>query len=737
MVGIAFDRTRMGRGERTVFALISAAAAVLLLRSAPLIAPPGFVAFIGHGAIEIGAVLKTLLGWQGRDGLTGGWASVRAGLDHPRLRMPLVRPGATPTSRMRGFWGLLLSYWTSERWVEAWSLTIGIFALTTLLSKSSVWAATASADFLNSIVRFHSPPEGLDPVAVLLTSVAAFGAIHLGRIGGIGVRHFCSTTLHRKVRGWTQSQFNAAVLGQNHIAMSLMSNRDAGPGAAGRMPDNVDQRIDECTESLFAGLIGLAMGVWGSIASIYFISVAIIARSVEVAFLERWFAQGSAFMGRVFGPRVGEALAFTPGEYGSALLVALLIVVYVPVGTGLAWLLGRVLERQTLERQARDGTWRGEMNDMLTRSSQIAISGGQHVQARTNGKLYRAIDRIWHRMNMTTAAFQVFTDGYNFLSRRLVSYMPALPAYLAGSMTFRTYSATSELAAELINDCSWFIQVMPAIATLKANSRRLNEVAEAVELANDQRALYTKTGVHDFRHLTQDPRFGLTLRDVALRHRGHDTAPFLTVSKLSLRAGQWAYVRGQNGAGKSSLLKAIAGLWPYGSGDIVQPTGAAMFFAGQDPDLPPRLTLKELVAYPHFGERYGDVEVAAALAEVGLGKFIRDMGDALHHGKPWNSVFSGGQRQRLVLARIVLQRPDVLLLDEACSALDPGAVLEFHRLIKERCPRAIVISIMHEPEPPVSPTGRPFYDSLIYIQDGKAELVGLTVPGKALPLAAE
>lgn len=664
-------------------------------------------------------------------------ALVRAIAGHPRFHLPLVRPGATPTSRMRGFWGLLMAYWTSERWVEAWSLTIGIFALTTLLSKSSVWAATASADFLNSIVRFHSPPEGLDPVAVLLTSVAAFGAIHLGRIGGIGVRHFCSTTLHRKARGWTQKQFNAALLSQNHIAMSLMSNRDAGPGSAGRMPDNVDQRVDECTNSVFAGMIGLAMGVWGSVASIYFISVAIIARSVEVGFLERWFTDGAAFIGRVFGPAAGEAVAFTPGEYGSAVLVALLIVLYVPLGTGLAWLLGRILERQTLERQARDGTWRGEMNDMLTRSSQLAISGGQEVQKRTNGVLYGAIDRVWHRMNITTAAFQVFTDGYNFLSRRLVSYLPALPAYLSGAMTFRTYSATSELAAELINDCSWFIQVMPAIATLKANAHRLNEVANAVELANDQRAFYTQTGIHDFRHLTQDPNFGLTLRGVALRHRGHDAAPFLSVSQLSLRAGQWAYVRGQNGAGKSSLLKAIAGLWPYGSGDVIMPQGAEMFFAGQDPDLPPRLTLKELVTYPHFGERFSDVAVAAVLAEVGLARFIRDMGDALHHGKPWNNVFSGGQRQRLVLARILLQRPDVLLLDEACSALDPGAVMEFHRLIREHCPRAIVVSIMHEPEPPVGPTGRPFYDSLIYLQDGKAELVALSVPGKVVPLAAE
>ncbi|MBJ3777609.1 ABC transporter ATP-binding protein/permease [Acuticoccus mangrovi] len=699
-----------------------------------------------HGwATAVMGSLHILAGWVGLLQATLGAVDlaplvlgVRLALTHPRLHQPLRRAGPTPVSGMRSFRGLVMAYWGSERWVEAWALTVGIVVLTTLLSKSSVWAATATADFLSAIVRIHATPEGVDPVAVLLTAVAAFAAVHLARVGGTAVRHFLSTSLHRKARGWMQEQFSAALLAKNHIAMGLMSNRDAAPGTAGRMPDNVDQRIDECSNALFGGIIGLAMGIWGAVASIYFVSVAIIARSVEVAFLERWFAAIGAAAGKAFGPSVGAALSFSPGEYGSALLVALLIAVYVPLGTFCAWCLGRVLERQTLERQARDGSWRGELNDLLSRSGQLAISNGERVQARTNSVLYGAIDRVWHRMNITTAAFQAFTDGYTFLSKRLVSYLPALPGYLSGAMTFRTYTATSELAAELINDCSWFLQVMPAIATLNANAKRLTEVAEAIECASDQHRFYSETGVHEFRALTQASAFGLTLRDLALNHRGRDAEPFLRVRHLSLRPGHWAYVRGHNGCGKSSLLKAIAGLWPYGSGDVVLPEGASVFFAGQDPDLPTRLSLKELVTYPHFGSAYSDKDVAAVLAEVGLGRFIRELDESLHHGKPWNNVFSGGQRQRLVLARIILQRPDVLLLDEACSALDPAAVTDFHSLLRHHCGDAVVISIMHSPEPPVSPTGKSFYDNILYIEDGEADLHPITVAAiKRPPIAAE
>ncbi len=617
---------------------------------------------------------------------------------------------------MRRFWGLLLSYWLSERWVEAWTLTIGVAILTTLLSKSSVWAATSSADFLTALVRFHSPAEGTDPIVVLITAVSAFAAIHLGRVLGIGVRHLCSSTLHRKARGWTQAQFSAAMLSQNHIAASLMSDRDTGPNAA--LPDNIDQRVDECSESLFAGLIGLAMGIWGSVASIYFISIAVLERSSEVDFLERWAGQASQFI----ASETGVIVNLAPGEYGTALLVLVLIVVYVPIGTICAWRIGRVLERQTLARQASDGTWRGELTTLLNRSSQIAASEGERAQVRVNQRLYAAIDRNWHRLNITTVHFQLFSRAYVFLSNRLVGYLPGLPGFISGSIGFRAYSATSELVAELINDCSWFIHVMPAIATLRANAQRLNQVAEAIEQAHDRAGFYGRTGIHAFKYTTQEPRFGLSLRDVELRHRGHDAEPFLTLKPLSFAQGSWSYVAGQNGCGKSSLMKAIAGLWPYGGGTIAHPEGARRFFAGQDPDLPDRLTLRELVCYPHDADAFSDLQVAAALGQVGLGKFLGELDSELYRGKSWQSLFSGGQRQRLVLARIIVQKPDVLLLDEACSALDRDGVIDFHRLIQESCPRAIVISIMHEPEPPVWPDGTPFYDQVLRIEDGQATL---------------
>ncbi|MEM9764595.1 MAG: ATP-binding cassette domain-containing protein [Pseudomonadota bacterium] len=641
-------------------------------------------------------------------------AAFAAGRQDPRLNRPLRRPGATPVSGMRGFWGLVTAYWTSERWLEAWTLTAAVIGLTTLLSKASVWVAMASADFLHALVNVHAAEAGNDPLGWVLGAAGIYAAIALARIGGVALRHFASSTLHRKARAWVQGQYQAGMLRAGHVSANLVSDRDDSPLA--RLPDNIDQRVDECSMSVFGAVIGLAMGLWGALASIYFVSEALLERSAPVGFLDDWAAALSA----VIAAQTGITVDLSPGVYGSFLLVVVLVATYVPLMTWAAWRLGRVLERQTIARQRADGSWRGELGQMLVRAPRMAISRGEGVQARVNERLYGAVDGTWHRLNGTQSGFMAFTNGYNYITNRLLGYLPGLPAYLSGAISFKTYAASSELVAELINDSSWFIQVMPALATLKANTIRLTELADAIERAGDNKRFYAETGRHAFAYSMADPGFGLRLHNLELAHRGHGAAPFLRVPTLNVRPGRWAYVRGQNGAGKSCLLKAVMGLWPYGGGAVIRPERA--FFAGQDADLPPRLTLKELVTYPDHADRHTDLAVAAVLGEAGLARFVPELHEVLCGSKPWVETLSGGQRQRLVLARVLLQRPDLLLLDEACSALDPDAVLDFHRILREHLPRAIVVSVMHEHEPPMAPEGAPFYADLLVIEDGEARL---------------
>ena len=638
--------------------------------------------------------------------------------------------------RLTGFWGLISAYWLSDRWREAWTLTVVVFAITTLLSKASVWTATASADFIASLAGFHTGLSGTNPAQTVMTAAAIYLAIFVSRAGGVALRHFVAGTLHRRARSWLSAYFDREILADERIAFDLMSDR-AETGGASRLPDAIDQRIDECSQGLYGGILGLAMGLWGAITSIWFVSRALIERSAPVPLLDRWGASLNVWAERAL-PGLADKIDFVPGQYGTAFVVAALVILYVPAVTFIAWLIGRVLERLTLERQRRDGAWRGEWSTMLNRVSQLASSRGERAQRRVNAALYSEIDRTWGRQNVWESAMMYFTDVYNFLSARLLAYLPALPAFMAGNMSFRTFAASSELTAELIKDVSWFINVMPAIATLRANAGRLTELAHAVERVRARDRFYAETGVHRFKRLQNAHGPALALDKVALHHRGHETAPFLSVPHLELWPGDRIFLRGENGCGKSSLLKAVAGLWPYGAGAITMRSGASIFFAGQEPDLPDRMCLKELVTYPDHAEAHSDIEVAQALSHVGLGAFIHALPDALHQGKNWRNVLSGGQKQRLVLARILLAKPEILLLDEATSALDSDAVLEFHVTLRDCLPQTAVLAVLHGDPVTNDPDDPPFYTAVLDIDDGVGAVWPLTRQDyPAVGLAAE
>ena len=392
---------------------------------------------------------------------------------------------------MRNFSGLMRAYWFSDRWKEAWTLTLVIALLTALSSKASVWMAEASGELVNSIAYFHAA-ENSSPMAALLGAAGTLlFLVVLKDAGFIGIRHLFSTTLHRKWRGWLDSRFNAALLDANHTHYHV---QNGGAGGDGSPLDNVDQRIQEAIKGMTGGAIGLAMGIVGVVMSLLFVGQKLVETSTSVTGLD--------FL----------------GSYGSAVLALLAVVVYVPVNTYIAMKVGGLLERLTIRMQQAEGSYRGTLNTLLRRSFHVAASRGETVQRDMHGSLYEEIDDTWVRLNKVHAGYMSFELIYNFVAARIVAYGPGLLPYANGQISLKNYITGAELINSLIRQCSWFIDVMPAIATLKANSRRVMELAEAIESVQNPPDFYRQSGRSEVSYAEQDAACGRTIRDLQLMH---------------------------------------------------------------------------------------------------------------------------------------------------------------------------------------------------------------------------
>jgi vitamin B12/bleomycin/antimicrobial peptide transport system ATP-binding/permease protein len=183
----------------------------------------------------------------------------------------------------------------------------------------------------------------------------------------------------------------------------------------------------------------------------------------------------------------------------------------------------------------------------------------------------------------------------------------------------------------------------------------------------------------------------LRLHDVSVTL--DDGSAVVNEADIEIARGEKVLVVGESGTGKSTLVRAIAGLWPWGSGEIVLKF-EGLFLMPQKPYVPLG-TLRRAVAYPLSPDEADDAAVRKAVEEVGLGHFLDRLDEDT---ATWEHILSGGEKQRLAFARVLIQRPEMIIMDEATAALDPPGQEQLMRLLLERLPDATVISVGHRPE---------------------------------------
>src|SRR5262249_23616724 len=155
--------------------------------------------------------------------------------------------------------------------------------------------------------------------------------------------------------------------------------------------------------------------------------------------------------------------------------------------------------------------------------------------------------------------------------------------------------------------------------------------------------------------------------------------------------GHSVVISGRSGGGKSTLFRALAGIWPFGHGTVQRPLERCLFLP-QRPYIPLG-SLRHVVTYPYPSNTFTREEIAHALQDAGLAGFV----PRLDHDEHWAQCLSGGEQQRVAVARALLAKPDWLFLDKATANLDPEAEAELYRMLKARLPHTTLVSIAHRP----------------------------------------
>jgi putative ATP-binding cassette transporter len=182
-------------------------------------------------------------------------------------------------------------------------------------------------------------------------------------------------------------------------------------------------------------------------------------------------------------------------------------------------------------------------------------------------------------------------------------------------------------------------------------------------------------------------------------------------TNLSLKPGMATLVSGESGSGKSTLFRALAGIWPFGQGTVHIPAGARVLFLPQKPYIPIG-TLRDAVKYPDEHSAATDTEIVAALQAAQLGPLTGRLDETAH----WSNMLSGGEQQRLAIARALVFKPDWLFMDEATASLDVSNEAAIYRELKARLPNTTLVSIGH------SPALKQWHDRTIELQRKSGEV---------------
>jgi putative ATP-binding cassette transporter len=470
------------------------------------------------------------------------------------------------------------------------------------------------------------------------------------------IEFFVQSMLVIRWRTWLTDHFVSRWLSRhNHYRISLVAGQT----------DNPDQRI---SEDIFRFING---GADGSNASygIYDFSILLISTVTSlVSFsIVLW----------------GLSSSFTfPGTDvvvpGFLFWVAL---IYAAAGTLITHLIGRPLIGLYFQRQHMEADFRFSLARLREYTEQVALLNGEGAEktilkGRFSDLVNNFVDVILRRMKVTA-----FTATFGQISP-IIPYVVTAPFYFSGKIKLGAMTQTAQAFGQVAGALTFFVTYYNYLAGFKSVVDRLTSFDEAIDTAEKlvgegPAYVVSEIGAKDV---------ALDDVDLKLPNGRH----IVDIRHLELASGQSVAISGPSGTGKSTLFRAIAGIWPYGGGRIRAPKGTHVMVVPPKPYIPIG-TLRAAVTYPAVAGTYRDDEIRSALVDANLPNLVGE----LDREEVWSQRLSSGEQQRLAVARALLTRPDWLLLDESTSAVEEKMEAELYAVLARRMPNTTIVSIGH------------------------------------------